>query len=90
MVRGGREWEGEKMGQGKRGGEMVALLGWLVCWEEGRFVVWLKKRGGVKSLQMDREGSGGAKLAMVAIEGRESSLPKWRRKSRESAGHWSA
>ena len=45
---------------------------------------------GVRLLQMDREGSGGAKLAVVAIEGRESSLPKWRCKSRESAGHWSA
>ena len=37
-----------------------------------------KKWGGVKSLQMDRERSGGAKLVVVAIEGRES------------AGHWSA
>lgn len=45
MVRGGMEWEGEKMGQGERGREVVAFLGWLACWEEGRLVVWLKKAG---------------------------------------------
>ena len=57
MASGAKRWRGvngsRENGVGERKGgagrkrrrEVVAFLGWLACWEEGRFVVWLKKAG---------------------------------------------
>ena len=84
MLGEGKRWRGVNGARGKGIGERKdgagsSLLGVVsVANIESRGGLWFgsKKRRGVKSLQMDREGSGGAKLAVVAIEGRESSLPK--------------